>query len=284
MTKDQIKQKFIKEWETYIEETPSDRLVEIVLTTDLSDRQLSIEVDFEGTFVSIPLNSEWGFRVLKTIYTDGPEALEAACINYNPAKILSIKDSKGKRRIDYLEKEEIEELAQIFTLKYKIWEEVERVEPLTLQELLDDDSINEEIRALCIASNPELDLRNILTKVDSYESNVKNPVGKTISYDLYKGTILDTEVSYVYTQDASTDRTFMLAVKNEISKAKDAPASLVRVPKALHSHIEAIRRQGEKYTYAWDIDVDSKEWKEKWNSELTPLTGELYFDKLVYES
>lgn len=78
---------------------------------------------------------------------------------------------------------------------------------------------------------------------------------------------------------------FFLCVSPDNTTAKDAIASLYRVPKKLIGEIKYIQRQGERYS-----TVFTDAGKELLNSltqedisDLVPVTGDQYFSQLKYE-
>lgn len=278
-----IRKKFVAEWEKYTGQTPDQDLIDVVLTTDAASKTVTIvEVPFENTFIKMDFKKEESFKVIKTVFGSA-SAFESANINFRPAEILTLIDENGNKRIDYLSKEELLEIVQLFAVKYYIWEKIDNAKLLEFEDILSNDNMAEEVKGLCFSTN-NLDLSKVLEKVDTYVSDIENHKKQPIVYDLFKGTVMDQKVSYVRTFDASTDRMFFLAVPNTITKAIDAPACLVKVPEKLKKHIKEIRRQGEKYTVTWDVEVGSDKFNKLYDSKLVPLDGETYFSKLVYEA
>ena len=133
-----------------------------------------------------------------------------------------------------------------------------------------------------------------LKQVDTY-TDKKSPeklVGTTNNtnigvYTLFKGTILDEEVAYIRCYCPSTDRMFFLGVESIFNNAKDAIASLYRVPKKLKTHIKYIQRQGERFSTVFDVfgtnllknSLLSKEDIQ----ETETISGDEYFEKMQYE-
>lgn len=120
--------------------------------------------------------------------------------------------------------------------------------------------------------------------------------GQTIgTYTLFKGWInADVEIAYVRCYCPSTDRMFFLGVDPEHEKADDAIASLLQIPSNVISHVNEIRRQGERFTLLFKTE----EAQDVWNNYLTSindgsfdpstlsfetLSGEEYFKTLTYE-
>lgn len=229
--------------------------------------------------------------------------MEVNCINYNPAKLLNNRSDEGKLFLDYLEEEGEKEklISHIFGLKSYISKcfNDESIVPLRADEVIGNNEMPEEVRAILLGTQG-IDLSQYLDKVSSYTAGKTIPNYKgfkdldiiepireeyhPIHYDLFRGVIDNIEVSYLRTTDASTERQFFLAVPNEIESVKDAVGWLCHVPKGLVPHIKTIKRQGEKYVITWDIDTDSEEYKELRNTEMVPLDGDVYFDKLQYEA
>ena len=104
-------------------------------------------------------------------------------------------------------------------------------------------------------------------------------------YTLFKGQINNTDIAYVRCYCPSTDRMFFLGVNSEHNNAKDAIASLYRVPRKLKQHITHINRQGErfstnftKYGLALLKTLDKKDIE-----DLVSISGSEYFGKIKYE-
>lgn len=128
-----------------------------------------------------------------------------------------------------------------------------------------------------------------LVKVDTYvhEKDASLMLGTTQSellnvYDLlsFRGEGLD--VKYVRCYCPSTDRMFLLPVESRFKNAKDAIASLYRVPRVLKPHIKSISRQGERFSTTFsgiDLDTITKEQVE----DLVAVSGDEYFGYLSYE-
>lgn len=104
-------------------------------------------------------------------------------------------------------------------------------------------------------------------------------------YTLYKGNVNDIEIAFVRCYCPSTDRMFFLSVDPINTNAKDAIASLYRVPNALMNDIKYIQRQGERFSTIF-TDNGLKKLKSLSKDELgdlVPLSGDEYFDKMRYE-
>jgi hypothetical protein len=131
-------------------------------------------------------------------------------------------------------------------------------------------------------------LKEVNTYVDKKDSQYLEGTTKGMNigvYTLFKGKINDVELAYVRCYCPSTDRMFFLGVHPQNKNAKDAIASLYRVPKFLVQEITSIQRQGE---------VFSTNFTEKGLSLLKTLTkqdiantvsisGNDYFKLLKYE-
>jgi hypothetical protein len=126
---------------------------------------------------------------------------------------------------------------------------------------------NEEVKSAAIGMMQELYgeehvfrfFEKNLKEVDTYvdKKNKKYLEGTTGGmnvgvYTLFKGVINEEEVAYIRCFCPSTDRMFFLGVNPEHNNAKDAIASLYRVPKKLRSHIKYIQRQGERFSTVFD--------------------------------
>jgi hypothetical protein len=137
-------------------------------------------------------------------------------------------------------------------------------------------------------------MRDNLKQVDSFMNDTKNEYleGTTRSnrigvYTLFKGQINDVNIAYVRCYCPSTDRMFFLGVEPSYDSAKDAIASLYRVPTILKNNIVSISRQGEKFSTIFDDDITYKlENGEFSNDELqrySSLSGNDYFKLMTYE-
>ena len=106
-------------------------------------------------------------------------------------------------------------------------------------------------------------------------------------YTLFKGKINKVNVAYVRCYCPSTDRLFFLGADPSNTNAKDAIASLYRVPKILKNNIVSILRQGEMYSTIFDKSSTEKLKNNKFSLEelnnLVSLSGEEYFSKIKYE-
>lgn len=104
-------------------------------------------------------------------------------------------------------------------------------------------------------------------------------------YTLYKGEIMNEDVAYVRCYCPSTDRMFFLGVEPTHKTAKDAIASLYRVPKKLKPYIKYIQRQGERFSTVFNdagkqlVNTLSKEDL----ADMTAISGDEYFAKMRYE-
>lgn len=101
-------------------------------------------------------------------------------------------------------------------------------------------------------------------------------------YTLFKGKIMNEEIAFVRCFCPSTDRMFFLGVEPIHTKAKDAIASLYRIPRKLKNQIKEINRQGERYSTTFhegtDINLPKDDIK-----DLVSLSGDEYFDLIKYE-
>ncbi|MFP7656115.1 hypothetical protein ACJ5H0_09910 [Chryseobacterium proteolyticum] len=99
---------------------------------------------------------------------------------------------------------------------------------------------------------------NNLKEVDSYvdKKEAKYLKGTTSGmnigvYTLYKGNINGDSIAYVQCYCPSTDRMFFLGVEPTHRTAKNAIASLYRVPTIAKDDIKSISRQGERFFTAF---------------------------------
>ena len=104
-------------------------------------------------------------------------------------------------------------------------------------------------------------------------------------YTLFSGEINGEDISYVRCYCPSTDRMFFLGVDPIHKTAKDAIASLYRIPSKLKNEIESINRQGERFSTTFT----EKGYKilESMNKEdienLANISGKDYFNLIKYE-
>jgi len=131
-----------------------------------------------------------------------------------------------------------------------------------------------------------------LKEVDTYtdkkdEKYLKGTTGgmNVGVYTLFKGGINGEKVAYVRCYCPSTDRMFFLGVAPENKNAKDAIASLYRIPSKLKSHIKSIARQGERFSTTF-TDAGTKIMKslsESDTANLVSINGNDYFKLMSYE-
>lgn len=161
---------------------------------------------------------------------------------------------------------------------------------------------NEEVKSAVVSFIQEKDgdsgmyyfLKNNLTEIDTY-TDVKDEdkmVGTTRStnigvYTLFKGVVNEFEVAYVRCYCPSTDRIFFLGVEPNNTNAKDAIASLYRIPKVLKTKIKHISRQGEKFSTVFDDETTTRLKNNEFSVEdlkdYTNLSGTEYFKLMKYE-
>ena len=133
-------------------------------------------------------------------------------------------------------------------------------------------------------------LKEVDTFVDKKEDKYLEGTTKGMNvgvYTLYKGEINGENVAYVRCYCPSTDRMFFLGVDDNHTKAKDAIASLYRVPKVLSKHIDYVQRQGERFSTVFTEEGSKilNSLKQQKNSEIeyTTISGDEYFSKMRYE-
>lgn len=104
-------------------------------------------------------------------------------------------------------------------------------------------------------------------------------------YTLFKGEINNENIAFVRCYCPSTDRIFFLGVDSIHKTAKDAIASLYRIPSKLKAHIKSISRQGERFSTILTDNGNEilKELSDKDISNVTNLKGEEYFKLMKYE-
>jgi hypothetical protein len=159
---------------------------------------------------------------------------------------------------------------------------------------------NEEKKSTCIAFMQEkygdeylVDFfRQYLKEVDSFtdkkdEQYLKGTTkGMNVGvYTLFKGIINGVGIAYVRCYCPSTDRMFFLGVDDSYKTAKDAIASLYRIPSKLKSHIKSISRQGERFsTILTDKGNEVlKNMSKEEIEDVSGLDGNNYFSLMKYE-
>jgi len=161
---------------------------------------------------------------------------------------------------------------------------------------------NEEIKSAVVSFIQSRDgdsgmyyfLKENLKEIDTYTDIKRDEKleGTTKStnigvYTLFKGSIDGNDLAYVRCYCPSTDRIFFLGVHPENTNAKDAIASLYRVPKILKNNIKSICRQGEKFSTVFDKKTTTKlengEYNENELKDYVSLSGDEYFNFMEYE-
>jgi hypothetical protein len=135
-------------------------------------------------------------------------------------------------------------------------------------------------------------LSDNLTEVDTYIDKKSDQYlegttkGMNVGvYTLFKGEVNNNELAFVRCYCPSTDRMFFLGVEPSNDNAKDAIASLYRVPVKLRSDIKYIQRQGERFSTVFTEEGKKKmkEMSKEDYQDLTPITGDEYFTLMTYE-
>lgn len=159
---------------------------------------------------------------------------------------------------------------------------------------------NEEVKNAVMAMMSELHGENYfhnfisknLTEIDTYvdkkdEKYLEHTTkGMSIGvYTLFKGTVGTIDFAYVRCYCPSTDRMFFLAVDPVNTNAKDAIASLYRIPRAVVNDIEYIQRQGERFSTVLTAAGKAKLAKLSTEemADLVGLSGKQYFNLMTYE-
>ena len=159
---------------------------------------------------------------------------------------------------------------------------------------------NEEIKSTCIAFMQEKygdeylfrffskDLKEVDTYTDKKDEKYLQGTtgGMNVGvYTLFKGKINNEPVAYVRCYCPSTDRMFFLGVAPENKNAKDAIASLYRIPSKLKPHIKSIARQGERFstTFTPAGTKIMKSLTERDTADLVSISGKDYFELMSYE-
>lgn len=159
---------------------------------------------------------------------------------------------------------------------------------------------NEEYKSSCIALMQETYgdeylvnfFRQNLKETDTYVDKKDHQFlegttrGMNIGvYTLFKGKINNENIAFVRCYCPSTDRMFFLGVESVHNNAKDAIASLYRIPSKLKTHIQSISRQGERFSTILSDQGNEilKSLSETEISEVTNLPGDKYFSLMKYE-
>jgi hypothetical protein len=161
---------------------------------------------------------------------------------------------------------------------------------------------NEEIKSASIAYLQERHgdsyvvefFRKHLTEVDTYvdRKEAKFLEGTTGGmnigvYTLLKGKINGVNIAYVRVYCPSSDRLFFLGVNPNNTNAKDAIASLFRIPKKLKDHIDYIQRQGERYSISLTSNgislLKANMLSNNDLNDIVSIGGDEYFSKMRYE-
>ena len=159
---------------------------------------------------------------------------------------------------------------------------------------------DEEIKSACVSFMQQSkgedyivsffrdNLREVNTYVDKKDERYLEGTTKGMNvgvYTLFKGQINNTDIAYVRCYCPSTDRMFFLGVNSEHNNAKDAIASLYRVPRKLKQHITHINRQGERFSTNFTKDGLAllKTLDKKDVEDLVSISGSEYFGKIKYE-
>lgn len=264
-------------------EREKGKFVDVYNNYEVSSQD-NIKINFNGTEVSLDNLDGIGMRALATVYNSAHDVIRNV-------PDLDLEDHlfrprKGDNMYESTTEETRYLLAEQYKLRAFVLENVEKVTSLTFAEIIQS-QLPEEIKAWCFTSN-KLDVSNHLEEADSYVSTTNNHAKKKIVYKLFKGEVdvagEKMPVTFVQTYDASTDRMFSLQTYNKITSAKDAAASLIRLPKEMIPHLTSFMRQGEKYLVEYNLPETSPEFAEKMKSERTYLTGEKYWETLEFES
>lgn len=132
--------------------------------------------------------------------------------------------------------------------------------------------------------------QDIYERFEAYKKSREFLVGTTNGmnvgvYTLFKGEINNTKIAYIRCYCPSTDRMFFLGVNSNQTNAKDAIASLYRVPRKLVGEIKNINRQGERYSTTFTKKGLSllKSLKKEEIEDLSSIDGNTYFSKIKYE-
>jgi len=186
-----------------------------------------------------------------------------------------------------------------FSISHELFEKL-KTNTYTFQDFISEE--NEEIKS-AIISYLELkngpigvydfikdNLKEVDSFVDKKEDRFMEGTTKSMNigvYTLFKGNINNIDIAYVRCYCPSTDRMFFLGVDPENTNAKDAIASLFRVPTVLKNKIKTISRQGEKFSIEFDEETIAKLQNNQFSQEelntYTTVSGDEYFSLMKYE-
>lgn len=104
-------------------------------------------------------------------------------------------------------------------------------------------------------------------------------------YTLFKGQLNNINMAFIRCYCPSSDRMFFLCVDAKNQNAKDAIASLYRVPAKLKNEIKYIQRQGERFSTVFTETGNSilKSMPKEEIENLVHISGDEYFKKMRYE-
>ena len=161
---------------------------------------------------------------------------------------------------------------------------------------------NEDVKSAVIVMMQELHgdtyvgtfLSNSLNEVDVYVDKKEEKYLEGTSggvnvgvYRLMEMFLNGDTVKYVNCYCPTTDRMFFLGVEPKYTDAKNAIASLYRVPKKLKKHIRYIQRQGERFSTVFDevgtAMLKNGDLTQQDIADTTTVTGDFYFSNMRYE-
>ena len=251
-------------------------------------------VPYGSTNVTVPV-TEKGMRAQLTVY-NGDVSLILKEEDYWTPNLLNIYNPEGKLEILQFREVDEKELNSLFLTYGWVYYGLQLMAccpQLSIEEILNTSIVeNQEIRALILAQphNAKLLATQLGKPVDVFtnEKYLGTPGNeeRVDVYRLFKGRIGGAvDVTYVNCYCPSTGRDFMLGVDNKYNNVKDGIASLVEIPEGLHPYIDKIFRQGEVFGVTYTgIDTNSKEFMKLNGTTRRALTGEVYFEKLAFES
>lgn len=251
-------------------------------------------MSFNGTSINSIAISELNIRFLKTLFPTFKDMLAGVGEDFDFYTLSTIEDNGTVRLQSFRNVPGGNELSSIFmcAAPYILVEQVyDQLEPLSIDEIMgqyyNGDELNHEQRAALFTSREiSLSLKNVLNLLDTYVD--KRDADNHKMYRLYKSNPgflgVDEPIQFVNCFCPSTDREFMLPCDGSVTNAKDAVASLLRVPVDLKPHIVEMHRQGEIFVVKYDIKDTDPSFKKKAKSKREPFTGEEYFKLLSFES
>lgn len=258
-----------------------------ILPTKDEEVNCDYNIGFQNTAV-VNQVTEIGMRQQKTIYDGDVDKLFLEKDFYTP-DLLNVKGLDGELEITKFKGESEKDLNSLFLTcgwVYLGFQLFSCVPQLSIEEIMNTSIVkNPEMRARILFEPHVAKLLSTMLgdPVDVYV-NEKYKDRKDV-YRLFKGQIGEDSVTYVNCFCPTTNREFMLGVKNKYTNVRDAVASLLEMPEKTLQYVDKIFRQGEVFAVSYKgIDTKSNKFRKANESKLVPPSGDFYFDKMAFES